>query len=488
MWFNAAGAGVIVDELGQTTLNTGWNDSQIEILANGTVEVRVWDLPAVSLGTASFNAWHNVVLRYNAATQTLDGFLDGVQSTNVSNGARQTPYGNGYGLYYAFGAADSSNNLGNGAYLQGLIQNISIFNTALSNAQVASLFGGGNASPAPLTVTLGSSSPGGSFSYPNGVPISGGQVIVPPGVSSISVDYTDTVPGTPVLSVSAPGFASASQQETILPAPITTTPSTDIVVGRTLSAYYSGGIQNHQETITYTVYNESPDSETGVLLSDTLAPGVTLVERLAAARPERTESGLEPGHDCRDDWTSVTITVSLASSSILQLDTGATAYATLNARAISNSTPAATLRRAMSIPTCWPPRPMPTPLIPTSRKRRRRSIITPRTSSTSCTTTSATIRTPVRFAGPAARSGRAGNALDVASLGIALMRASGIPAQYVEGSLSYAQIAATHPLDVSGQLSDSRLHSLGDPDFGPGRRVPGADRDAEPFLVPVQRG
>ena len=76
---------------GQTTLSTGWNDSQIEILANGTVEVRVWDLPAVTLGTASFNAWHNVVLRYNAASQTLDGFLDGVQSTSVSNGAAKRP-------------------------------------------------------------------------------------------------------------------------------------------------------------------------------------------------------------------------------------------------------------------------------------------------------------------------------------------------------------------------------------------------------------
>jgi len=29
-----------------------------------------------------------------------------------------------------------------------------------------------------------------------------------------------------------------------------------IVVGRTLSSYTVGGIQNNQETITYTVYNE----------------------------------------------------------------------------------------------------------------------------------------------------------------------------------------------------------------------------------------
>ena len=52
----------------------------------------------------------------------------------------------------------------------------------------------------------------------------------------------------------------------------------------------------------------------------------------------------------------------------------------------------------------------------------------------------------------------AGNALDVASLGVALMRASGIPAQYVEGTLSTSPGPATHPVDVPGQLSDGRLH------------------------------
>src|SRR5262245_32954545 len=50
----------------------------------------------------------------------------------------------------------------------------------------------------------------------------------------------------------------------------------DLVVGRTLSAYFVGGIQNHQETITYTIYNEQADPITGVLLTDTLQPGVTL--------------------------------------------------------------------------------------------------------------------------------------------------------------------------------------------------------------------
>ena len=343
LWFNASGPGVIMDELGQTALNTGWHDSQIEILANGTVEVRVWDLSAVTLGTASFNAWHNVVLRDSAGTQTLDGFLDGVQSTSSTSGGRSTPYGSGYGLYYAFGATDTGN-LGSGAYFNGLIQNISIFNHPLSNTEVQTLYGGGSGvAVTPTSVTLSSSSTGGSFSYPNGLPITGGQIVIPQGASSFTFDYTDTQPGTPTLSVSATGFASATQQETILPAPISDTPSTDIVVGRTLSAYFTGDVQNNQETITFTVYNQQADTLTGVLLTDTLAPGVTLVS--ASQQPDQSGQNLawSLGTIEGDYWTSVSITVSLANSSILQLDTGAQAFATLNAGPISNSTPAAML-------------------------------------------------------------------------------------------------------------------------------------------------
>ena len=47
----------------------------------------------------------------------------------------------------------------------------------------------------------------------------------------------------------------------------------------------------------------------------------------------------------------------------------------------------------------------------------------------------------------------AGNALDVASLGVALMRTSGIPAQYAQGTLSFSQCPAVDPVDVPGQLS-----------------------------------
>ena len=126
-----------------------------------------------------------------------------------------------------------------------------------------------------------------------------------------------------MLTISAAGFGSISQQEIVLPAPISATPSTNIVVGRTLSAYFTGDVQNNQETITYTVYNESANPESGVLLTDTLAAGVTLVN--ASQQPDQSGQHLawSLGTIQGYDRASVTITVSLSSSSILQLDAGA---------------------------------------------------------------------------------------------------------------------------------------------------------------------
>src|SRR5262249_16350858 len=87
----------------------------------------------------------------DAGTQTLDGFLDGVPSTTTSTGSRQAPYNSGFGLYYAFGAADTTN-LGSGAYFPGLLQTIRIFNRALNNAEVQAL-DGGLANPGTVKVT-----------------------------------------------------------------------------------------------------------------------------------------------------------------------------------------------------------------------------------------------------------------------------------------------------------------------------------------------
>jgi hypothetical protein len=108
-----------------------------------------------------------------------------------------------------------------------------------------------------------------------------------------------------------------------------------IVVGRTLStpstamtstpspSYFVGEVQNNQVAITYTVYNEQADPETGVLLTTTLEPKVTLTN--ASVQPDRNGQDLawSQGTVQRYDRVSVTLTVNLPSSSALQLDAGA---------------------------------------------------------------------------------------------------------------------------------------------------------------------
>jgi hypothetical protein len=134
-WFRANAPGVLLDELGQSSLNSGWHDSQVEVLSSGQVQARVWNLPAVSLGQAGFGAWNFVALRYNSTTQTLDGVLDGLTSTTTVSGARSAPFKNGYGQYYAFGAADG-NSLGSGAYFNGTIDDVNVWNVARSTADI----------------------------------------------------------------------------------------------------------------------------------------------------------------------------------------------------------------------------------------------------------------------------------------------------------------------------------------------------------------
>ena len=117
-----------------------------------------------------------------------------------------------------------------------------------------------------------------------------------------------------------------------------------LVVERTLSSYTTAGIQNNQEIITFTVYNEQANPFSGVLLADTLQPGVTFVS--ASLLPDQSGQNLAWSLGTIQGFSraSVSLNVSLADPFPLQLDSGAHAFATLNAGAVSNETPAAALR------------------------------------------------------------------------------------------------------------------------------------------------
>lgn len=89
-----------------------------------------------------------------------------------------------------------------------------------------------------------------------------------------------------------------------------------------------GEVENKQVTITITVYNEQADPETGVLVTDALAPGVTIAN--ASQQPDQSGQNLawSLGTIQGDDRASVSITVNvsaLGASAPTPLDTGASA-------------------------------------------------------------------------------------------------------------------------------------------------------------------
>lgn len=144
LWFNTTSGGVLVNEMGQPDINTDWNTSLIEVMPNGQVKVRVQYLQEVSLGQVSPGTWHHAAMRYDETTQTLDGFLDGVQSATNIVGIRTAPWQEGNQLYYGFGAL-AAYDMGYGLYFGGQIDDVRVYNGALPAEQIMAL-----ANPHPI--------------------------------------------------------------------------------------------------------------------------------------------------------------------------------------------------------------------------------------------------------------------------------------------------------------------------------------------------
>ncbi|HWB10387.1 MAG TPA: DUF4214 domain-containing protein [Pirellulales bacterium] len=213
-----------------------------------------------------------------------------------------------------------------------------------------------------------------------------------------------------------------------------------IVVGRTLSAYDVPDVQNNQETITLTVYNQAADPISGVLLTDTLESDVTFAG--ASQLPDQNGQQLawSLGTIQPFDRANVTLTVSLTNPIPTQLDTGATAYGTLDAGLVSWTTAPAVLRATAIAPALLASTPDANTADPYIQEEAAQLNYDP-------TRIYGFLQTQIGYNSyvGSLRGARgtlwsnAGNALDDASLGVALLRASGIPAQYEEGTLSPSQ-------------------------------------------------
>ncbi len=277
----------------------------------------------------------------------------------------------------------------------------------------------------------------------------------------------------------------------------------DVVVGRALSSYFAGDVPaNRQVSLTLTVYNQQADAESGVLLTDTLAEGVSLVD--ASIAPDRDGQklawslGTIPGYDRR----SVTLTLRMPSTIPSQVDTGAIAFATLNAGTITDTAPPAALRAgSLSDPTLLASTPDANTTDPFIQEAAARLDYEPQAIFNF-------LRDDIGYNSyvGSLRGARgtlwssAGNSLDVASLGVALMRASGVPAQYQQGNLpnnltqqlilsmfppSIQTVGlippgtqTTNPLNDFTLYTDSQKHTWFQFDTGDGQGM----RDADPLF------
>jgi uncharacterized membrane protein len=210
-----------------------------------------------------------------------------------------------------------------------------------------------------------------------------------------------------------------------------------ITVGRTLSSWTADGIEGGQLRITYTVYNEQGAEMSDVLLATTLAPGVDI--QAASLAPDRTGQDLswDLGAIPAFGRTSVELTLSLPAATPLQIDTGARASGALGSGPVSDEAPAAALRPGTVAAEL---------LAATADANTNDPFLQEKAAELDYDPARifAYLRDEVGFESyvGSLRGSRgtlwsgAGNALDEASLGVALLRASGIPAQYARGTLS----------------------------------------------------
>jgi transglutaminase-like putative cysteine protease len=260
-----------------------------------------------------------------------------------------------------------------------------------------------------------------------------------------------------------------------------------------------GEVQNNQVTLTYTAYNEAADPETGVVLMTTLAPGVTVAGSATPPSQEGQDLAWSLGTIDGFSRASVSVTVNLPTTTPSQLDSGARVFATLDAASVSNSTVPATLRAGTVDPA----------LLASTADANTTDPYIQETAAILGYDPNAIynfLHTQVGYNAylGSVRGARgtlwtgSGNALDVASLGVALMRASGIPAQYVSGTLSPSQsqsliltmfpsasqtngyipngTVTADPANDSALLSETENHSWFQFDSGSGMQ------DADPLI------
>lgn len=138
-WIYPQDNGVILTELGQSAIETGWHDTQIEIVS-GTLKISVWNYTGgviTSSIATPLNNWYYIGLTYDGTT--LKAYVNGSLAGSVVR-SRSTAYNDGTvsqkNLHYAIASGDSTTNLGDGTYAKMKFGDFHVYNTALSQQQI----------------------------------------------------------------------------------------------------------------------------------------------------------------------------------------------------------------------------------------------------------------------------------------------------------------------------------------------------------------
>lgn len=135
-WIYPTAGGVVFTELGQGVINSGWHESQMEVLSTGEIKVGYWagSLYSLSLGTFNLNSWHHVVLTFDDSNNLASGYVNGVLRNSGTSNKQYPP-----NLWYSVGALSATSH-GDGTYFNGSIDNARLYNRALSAGEVQRLY------------------------------------------------------------------------------------------------------------------------------------------------------------------------------------------------------------------------------------------------------------------------------------------------------------------------------------------------------------
>ena len=136
IWVYPTGAGQTVQVDGQSTPNTAYHYTAIEITAAGLIYFGQWtgSMTTIITSAQSLNAWYNLAITYNGTTAT--AYVNGA-SVGSSAIAWSAP---GASTFFGLMAQDATNMSGTAAYASGSIGAFMVYNRALSADEVTTNF------------------------------------------------------------------------------------------------------------------------------------------------------------------------------------------------------------------------------------------------------------------------------------------------------------------------------------------------------------